>query len=230
MLSGTAALLAGIGLARFAYAPLLPVVIAQGWFGPGQAAYLGAANLLGYVVGALVGRPLGARLGTRRVLRGAMLAVAVSLAACSVPMPFLWFFAWRVASGVLGGMLMILAPPLVLAHVPPGRRGLAGGIVLTGVACGIAASGTMVPLLIRWGLTQAWLGLAATCLALTLLAWRGWPSGAPPALAHAGVPGGTGGRFGAICLSYGLCAVRPISGRPTCWGTWPVRSSAGRSA
>ena len=208
VLSAMAALLVGIGLARFAYAPLLPAVIAHGWFAPGAAAYLGAANLLGYLLGALAGRRVAAALGPRPVLRGAMLAAAVSLAACSAPMPFAWFFGWRLLSGIVGGLLMILGPSLALAHVPPARRGLAGGVIFTGVACGIAASGTLVPLLILWGLTQAWLGLAAACLALTAAAWRGWPASLPPeppapALA---APSRRAGGFVAVSLSYGLCA------------------------
>ncbi len=208
VLSAMAALMVGVGLARFAYAPLLPAVIAQGWFAPGAAGYLGAANLLGYLAGALAGRRVAAALGARRVLRGAMLAAAVSLAACSVPMPFAWFFGWRLLSGILGGMLMILGPSLALSHVPAARRGLAGGVIFTGVACGIAASGTLVPLLIRWGLTQAWLGLAAACLALTAAAWRGWPALLPPEPASPALaaPGKPAGRFAAVSVSYGLCA------------------------
>ena len=198
-----AALLVGIGLARFAYAPLLPAVIAQGWFAPGAAAYLGAANLLGYLFGALAARRLAARLGAAPVLRGAMLAAAVSLAACSQPAPFAWFFVCRLLSGVAGGLLMIVAPSSVLSHVPPARRGLAGGLIVTGVGLGIAASGTLVPLLIRWGLAQAWLGLAAVSLALTVFAWRGWPGAAPASVAAEGAPR----RFAAVCASYGLCAV-----------------------
>ncbi len=197
------ALLVGNGLARFAYAPLLPAVIASGWFSASDAAYLGAANLLGYLGGALVARGLGQRFGAAAVLRGAMLAAAVSLAACCVPTPFAWFFAWRLLSGVVGGVLMILAPSVALAQVPHGRRGLAGGLIVTGVGIGIAASGTLVPLLIRWGLTEAWLGLAVTCLALTLFAWGAWTGGAP-------APSSVGGakrRYGAVCLSYGLCAM-----------------------
>src|ERR1700709_2115367 len=92
------AVLVGIGLARFAYSPLLPVLIAQGWFKPGAAAYLGAANLLGYLAGAGAARHLARRLGTRPVLRGAMLLAAMSLAACSVPLPFGWVFGWRLPS------------------------------------------------------------------------------------------------------------------------------------
>jgi predicted MFS family arabinose efflux permease len=69
----------------------------------------------------------------------------------------------------------VLAAPTVLPHVPPHRRGLAGGIIFTGVGLGIAASGTLVPLLLRLGLTETWLGLGALALLLTIVAWPGWP-------------------------------------------------------
>jgi NADH:ubiquinone oxidoreductase subunit 5 (subunit L)/multisubunit Na+/H+ antiporter MnhA subunit len=44
--------LIGIGLARFAYSPLLSAIVGAHWFQPATAAYLGAANLAGYLVGA----------------------------------------------------------------------------------------------------------------------------------------------------------------------------------
>ena len=203
-MAATAATLVGNGLARFAYSPLLPVVIAQGWFTPGAAAYLGAANLLGYLGGALAARGAGRRFGAVPVLRISMLAAGVSMAACCVPLPFAWFFVWRLLSGVVGGLLMILGPSVVLSQVPAARRGFASGVILTGVSIGIAASGTLVPLLLHWGLTEAWLGLAALCLALTAYAWRNWPITAGPAAAplHAGTV-----RFTTISLVYGLCAL-----------------------
>jgi predicted MFS family arabinose efflux permease len=45
----------------------------------------------------------------------------------------------------------------------------------------IAASGTLVPLLLRQGLAETWLGLGIVSLILTLIAWRGWPSETRPA-------------------------------------------------
>ncbi|MGD9512119.1 MAG: YbfB/YjiJ family MFS transporter, partial [Geminicoccaceae bacterium] len=54
--AGACATLVGIGLARFAYTPLLPALIEGGWFGPADAAYLGAANLVGYLAGAITAR------------------------------------------------------------------------------------------------------------------------------------------------------------------------------
>ena len=44
----------GIGLARFAYTPLLPALVDGNWFSTSQAAYLGAANLAGYLAGAVL--------------------------------------------------------------------------------------------------------------------------------------------------------------------------------
>ena len=77
---------------------------------------------------------------------------------------------------------MVLAAPAVLPHVPPGKRGLAGGLIFMGIGVGIAASGTLVPLLLRGGLQQAWFGLGALSCLLTFIGWRGWPSDAPVAV------------------------------------------------
>src|SRR5262249_49420703 len=46
------------------------------------------------------------------------------------------------------------------------------------VGLGIAASGTLVPLLLQWGLVETWLGLGGLALILTAIAWRGWPASA----------------------------------------------------
>jgi predicted MFS family arabinose efflux permease len=168
--------LVGIGLARFGYTPLIPALIAAGWFAPSAAVYLGAANLAGYLAGALGARFVAARFGASVSLRAAMLLTALSLLACAAPLGFLWFFVWRFISGCTGGMAMVLAAPTVMQIIPPERRGLAGGAIFTGVGVGIAASGTLVPLLIWWSLVDTWLGLGVLALALTAVAWNGWPA------------------------------------------------------
>ena len=169
-------MLIGLGLARFAYGPLMPALIEARWFSPAEAAYLGAANLAGYLVGALVGRPLAARVAPLIVLRAMMALVTVSFLACAAPLWFAWFFVWRFASGVAGGALMVLAAPTVLPSVPSERRGLASGLVFTGVGLGIAASGSLTPVLLTLGLGATWLVFAVLCGGLTLMAWRGWPA------------------------------------------------------
>jgi predicted MFS family arabinose efflux permease len=179
-MAGLCGSLVGIGLARFAYTPLLPAVIAAGWFSPSQAAYLGAANLIGYLAGALAARQTVRHVPVRTVLRAAMAVAALSFFACAIPVVFAWFFVWRFVAGAAGAMLMVLAAPTVLPLTPASRRGLAGGVIFTGVGLGIAASGVLVPPLLRHGLTITWVGLGVVAIALTLVSWRAWPVGVTP--------------------------------------------------
>jgi MFS family permease len=188
-LSASCASLVGIGLARFAYTPLLPAIIGAHWFAPSAAVYLGAANLAGYLAGALLGRPLASRIPLPVLLRGLMLLATIAFFACAMPLSLGWFFVWRLLSGIAGGSLMVLAAPIVLPHVPHQRRGVASGAIFAGVGLGIAASGTLVPLLLREGLTEAWCGLGALSLFLTIVAWAGWPAGSPAPQAPPSVHG-----------------------------------------
>jgi predicted MFS family arabinose efflux permease len=203
--------LVGIGLARFGYTPLIPALIAAHWFTPTAAVMLGAANLAGYLAGALGARAIAARAGVAASLRAMMVVTAASFFACAVPLGFAWFFLWRAWSGLTGGGLMALAAPAVLPAVPPSRRGLAGGAIFLGVGLGIALSGTLVPLLIARGLVETWLGLGLFALALTALAWSGWPSEAradadrPPV--SPSPPPGAGRALRALYLEYALNAV-----------------------
>jgi predicted MFS family arabinose efflux permease len=186
-LSATFAILLGIGLSRFAYTPLIPALITQGWFTPSATAYLGAANLVGYLIGALIARGLAVSLPTVPLLRGMMSLAAACFFACAYPLSFEWYFAWRFVSGFAGAVLMVLAAPAVLAHIAPSRRGLAGGLIFTGVGLGIIISGTVVPLLLRLGLVETWYGLGLLGLGLVAGAWGGWPSGsAAPSVTPAG--------------------------------------------
>ena len=175
--AGLAATLLGVGLARFAYPPLIPALVGAGWFGAPDAAYLGAANLAGYAVGALGAARLATLLDPGRMLALMMALAAGSFLACAWPASFAWFFVWRLASGVSGGVLIALAAPTVLAVVPASRRGLAAGLVFTGVGLGVAASGVVAPLAQAAGPTAAWLALAAAGAALAALAAPLFPRG-----------------------------------------------------
>jgi predicted MFS family arabinose efflux permease len=71
---------------------------------------------------------------------------------------------------------MVLAASTILPHVAPGKRGLVGGVIFAGVGLGVAASGTLVPLLLQQGVKQSWYGLGVLSALLTLVSWKAWPS------------------------------------------------------
>ncbi|MBR7197103.1 YbfB/YjiJ family MFS transporter [Pseudomonas sp. 14A] len=181
--AGLCASLVSIGLARFAYTPLIPSLIQAQWFSANDVVYLGAANLVGYLIGALLGRPMAHQTGNRNALRLMMLAVTAAFFACAYPLSVSWFFGWRLLSGVAGGAIMVLVAATVLPHVPASRRGLASGAIFLGIGLGIAGSGTIVPPLLSLGLQATWLGLGALALLLTAVSWFGWPADTTHAVA-----------------------------------------------
>jgi predicted MFS family arabinose efflux permease len=207
-LSGLCAILVGIGLSRFAYTPLLPELIAAHWFAPSQAAYLGSANLAGYLAGAAFGQRMSQSRSAAFVLRASMAAAAAAFLASAFPLSFAWFFFWRFLSGLLGGVLMVLVAPTVLPHIAPSRRGLSAGVIFTGVGCGIVASGVLVPALLPYGLAETWLGLGMLSLILTAVAWGGWPSSGPAEEAARAGPAFPRSRaLTALYVQYGLNAI-----------------------
>jgi predicted MFS family arabinose efflux permease len=136
-----------------------------------------------------------------------MVAASAAFFACAFPLSFGWFFVWRFASGISGGALMALAAPVVLPHIRPSRRGLASGAIFTGVGLGIAASGTLVPLLMRAGLAQTWFGLGAFALLLTVISWGAWPREQLPDIRQLGAPPSPRSGLVALYAEYGLNAV-----------------------
>jgi predicted MFS family arabinose efflux permease len=174
--AGLCASLVGLGLARFAYTPLIPALIAEKWFSPADVIYLGVANLAGYLAGALAARQLSERAGPIRMLRGMMLLATICCLASATPVSLSWFFAWRFLSGFAGGVIMVLAASTTLPHTAASKRGIVGGVIFAGVGLGIAASGTLIPLLLRLGLTQSWIALGLLSALLTLISWRAWPA------------------------------------------------------
>ncbi len=117
--AGLSASLIGIGLARFAYTPLIPALIAAKWFNAADVVYLGAANLAGYLAGALLARRAAARLGAVASLRTTMMLATLAFFASSTPVSFVWFFIWRFLAGISGGVIMVLGASVVLPHTAP---------------------------------------------------------------------------------------------------------------
>ena len=175
--AGLCASLVSIGLARFAYTPLIPTLIQAQWFSASDVVYLGAANLVGYLIGALIGRPIAQRTSNKSALRLMMVVVTLAFFACGFPLSVTWFFGWRLLSGIAGGAIMVLVAATVLPHVPAERRGLASGAIFLGIGLGIAGSGTLVPPLLSLGLQQTWFGLGLLAVVLTAASWFAWPGG-----------------------------------------------------
>lgn len=201
--AGLAALLVGLGFGRFAYTALVPGLIGEHWIVPGETGTLAAANFAGYLVGALAGAPIARRIGVPQALRLGMVMTALAFVGSALPFGFALLAFSRFLVGFTAAAMMVVAPPAILRQTDPRRRGRVAGVLFTGVGIGIAASGTLVPLLARWGVGATWLALAAVTAALALATWRAWPASPPPVPAGtAAVPRGLPPGFTVFLLGY----------------------------
>ena len=173
-IGGSACLFVGMGIGRFSYTPLIPALIEAADLTVAEAGYVGAFNLAGFLTGALVAPALRARRGEAPSLRISLLAALLSLAASILPWGFAWLAFWRFVVGATASVMMIYSLAIVTRHAPPGRLGVATGIVFAGVGVGILCAGTLVPALLAFNIAVAWTGLAVVGAAGVAIAFWGW--------------------------------------------------------
>ena len=207
-LAGMAALAAALGVGRFVYTPILPVMAAALHLSKSEAGLIASANFAGYLVGALAATlPLFG--GRRRLWLLAGLAVnAAALLAMGavdgiVPFALIRFFA-----GWASGFVMVFGTAIVVGAVTEaGRPGLSS-LHFAGPGTGIATSAVLVAGLAAAGVGWPGLWLANGLLALValILVAAIIPADRPAVLAGAAtvVPARLGSAFYLLTVAYGL--------------------------
>ncbi|WP_309949367.1 YbfB/YjiJ family MFS transporter [Acinetobacter calcoaceticus] len=138
----------GIGVFRFSYTALMPIMIEQYHWTHDFASFLGSANLLGYLIGALL-----ALLSIKEKYIPSMIilstiAGSLSLLCCSLmDMPLAWFIFWRTVSGIAGGLLMILAPSFAMKYIPTTQRLKVNFLGFSGIGVGVLSATILIPVL-----------------------------------------------------------------------------------
>jgi MFS family permease len=135
----TTALAVAIGIGRFAFTPLLPLMVRDGSLAQSAGAWLAASNYLGYLAGALTASRLG--LSLPMLMRAGLAGIAVATAAMGA---FDGLAAWiilRFVAGVLSAYTLIATSAWALQHLTRAASTKLSGIVFAGVGLGIALTG-----------------------------------------------------------------------------------------
>lgn len=159
--------LVSLGLARFAYALLLPEMQTELGWSYAQAGVLNTANAIGYLVGALVCAAAARRWGTGRAFLLGTVGTTLALALTAAAPGYAVLLAARGLAGLAGAFAFVLGAALVAAATSGHRPGAAArllGLYYGGSGLGMSLAGLLVPLVLdrsghlgwRWG----WLGLA----------------------------------------------------------------------
>lgn len=179
--AGVLSLVLALGVARFAYTPLLPLMQRQAGLGVGAAGWLASINYVGYLVGALVASLVGDPALKDRLYRLGLIAAVVTTAMMGVSQdPIVWAVS-RFIAGLGAASCMLFGTGLVLNWLIRHDHRSELGIHFGGVGLGIAVTAAAVMAMNRLGLDwrAQWWAFTALAVVLTVpaLAWMPAPDG-----------------------------------------------------
>jgi len=178
-IAGLVALATAMGIGRFAFTPLLPMMQEHG-LTVAQGGWLASANYVGYLIGALSAMRL--PLGPSKAIRTALLTIGVATLAMAATDSFAVWVLLRTLAGVASAWVLIFVSAWCLEKLAPLRRPLLGATVFAGVGFGIALAGLICLVLMRMGVraSHAWLVLGIVALGLAGLVWQAFSPRARP--------------------------------------------------
>ncbi|MEO7887393.1 MAG: YbfB/YjiJ family MFS transporter [Polaromonas sp.] len=181
-LAGLVALAVAMGIGRFAFTPLLPMMLNDGVVDLPTASWLASANYFGYMLGAILctlqpwlwarfkGLP---SLAYSSLVRAGLVATGVLTLAMGWHFPAAWPFL-RFAAGVTSAVVFVFTSGWCLSQLA--RRGVPamGGIIYVGPGAGIVVSGLFATGMVAWHWTAAtgWMIFGALAFVLTALVWH----------------------------------------------------------
>ncbi|MEV7663628.1 YbfB/YjiJ family MFS transporter [Paenarthrobacter sp. NPDC089316] len=199
-----AALAAAMGIGRFVFTPILPLMEAQAGLTSQAGVGLATANYIGYLAGAVLGIVLPSLVRSQSALRLCLIGLVLSLALMPATSSDAAWFLLRLFAGAASALVFVIAVSAMLSGLSITTRHLAGW-GFGGVGVGIALTGIFVAIVRAASTWQfAWWISAAVTATLAAAAWR-LPvarRSAPRPAARQGA--GTAKWFAALWASYVL--------------------------
>ncbi|EME21376.1 YbfB/YjiJ family MFS transporter [Rhodococcus triatomae] len=164
------ALSVAMGLGRFAFTPILPLMLDQAGLRPESAATLATANYLGYLAGAVAAIAVHRIAQSVLVLRVSLVTLVATVAAMAATESVAGWLALRFVAGVASAAVFVFTTRVAHQRVRGDGDGV--GWVFGGVGGGIVLSAVAVLALgetANWRV--AWLVSAALAAVLAVVAW-----------------------------------------------------------
>jgi predicted MFS family arabinose efflux permease len=174
--AGLLAMAAALGIGRFVYTPILPLMLgALGW-SKADAGLVASANFVGYLTGAVIaGWPAFAADARKWLLIALALSAATTLG-IGLPTDIYAIAALRFTGGIASALVIVCASTVVLDRLAVARRSDLAAIHFAGVGVGIFVSAAAVALSnangvgwrLLWLVSGALAALAALLAAILL--------------------------------------------------------------
>jgi len=164
--------LIAMGISRFAYTPIFPLMKLEFSFTDKFAGYLASINYFGYLLGALAGGAIKWPQDRTKSLRLFLTANIISIVAMGLTVDYSYWFILRFIAGLTSGIVFVLIASIIMDFIAQNGLPSWAGLLYGGVGLGIFISGLLVPLFNFYGGWQsAWLGLGVLSIILGTLTW-----------------------------------------------------------
>ena len=186
-IAGLVALAVAMGIGRFAFTPILPMMLRDGVVDLHAASWLASANYLGYLSGAIlctlqpriwVQLPRLPVVDAPTMTRTGLALTMLLTLGMALPTPALWPVL-RFAAGIASALVFVYSSAWCLTQIAARGEAALGGLMFAGPGIGIVASGLLASVMValQWTASAAWVVFAALALILSAAVWRIFPPG-----------------------------------------------------
>lgn len=166
-----------MGLGRFAFTPMLPIMLHEGKLDLQGGGVLASLNYLGYFLGAVSCAAI--RIQPAAMVRGGLVATAALLLGMGLLHGFTVWGVLRTAAGVMSAWTFVFASGWGLRRLAETGAPALAGVIYSGPGIGIAVTGLLGGAIGRWGADAGWIGFGLLSLALIALIWHIFGDGHP---------------------------------------------------
>jgi predicted MFS family arabinose efflux permease len=180
--AGIFSLILALGVARFAYTPLLPLMQAQAGLGLAEAGWLAALYSAGFLSGALIAASISVLVLKDRLYRIGMVVAVLSTVVMGLSTDLVVWALSRFVAGLSSAAAMLLGTGLILNWLIRHNHRSELGIHFAGIGLGIAGCAAAVALMSQWlDWREQWFAFSAIACVLLVpaLAWLPAPDRSP---------------------------------------------------
>jgi MFS family permease len=161
-----------MGIGRFAFTPILPMMQADRGISVAQGGWLASANYLGYLAGSLFA--MHSHISARTAIRSGLVLIAVCTLAMGVEHHFAEWLILRAIPGFASALVLVVVSAWILPQLAHAAREHLSGTVYAGVGTGIIFAGLACLVLVRAGASSdmAWILLGVSAVGVTIAVWR----------------------------------------------------------
>ncbi len=174
LFAGICSLILAMGIARFAYTPLLPIMMAEAGLTHAGGGWLAAINYAGYLTGVLMASCIGDTKLKDRLYRWGMVIAVMSTAMMGITTDFTIWAVSRFIAGLSSAAGLMLGSGLILNWLIRHSHRSELGIHFSGIGFGIAVCSAAAIVMARhtaWDMQWIVLALLSALLLIPALVW-----------------------------------------------------------